>query len=108
MISRTLFLLAIGLLASTHALAQEGQSLSAAERRIAAHVDAHNAEAVALLERVVNINSGTLNPEGVRAVYEALAPELREIGFEVRYAELPREMGRGGHLVATLRPRDGR
>ena len=40
--------------------------LSATERRIAAAVDQRNAQALGLLERVVNINSGTMNFEGVR------------------------------------------
>lgn len=92
-------------LAPAAAPAQE--RLSAEERRIVQYVDAHRDEAVALLQRVVEINSGTLNPEGVRAVYEALAPELERLGFQVQYAALPAEMGRGGHLVATLRPADG-
>lgn len=96
-----------GVILTTAAAAQDPPALSPEERRIAAYVEAHEAEAVALLERTVNINSGTLNPEGVRAVYDALAPELEALGFEVRYAALPPEMGRGGHLVATLRPRDG-
>jgi hypothetical protein len=38
------------------------QVLSPEERRIAAYVDTHGAEAVKLLERTVNINSETLNP----------------------------------------------
>lgn len=89
------------------AAAQEGAALSSEERRIAAYVDAHADEAVELLERIVNINSGTLNPAGVRRVYDTLAPELERLGFEVRYAALPPGMGRGGHLVASLRPREG-
>jgi glutamate carboxypeptidase len=104
MIARALRLTALAVLIPAAAAAQQ---LSPEEQRIAAYVDAHSAEAVALLERIVNINSGTLNPEGVRAVYDALAPELQRLGFEVRYAALPPEMGRGGHLVATLRPRGG-
>ena len=44
------------------------QSLTAAERDVARAVDSHNAEALALLERVVNINSGTMNLAGVRTV----------------------------------------
>ena len=36
-------------------------SLSATERRIVAAIDPKNAEGLALLERIVNINSGTMN-----------------------------------------------
>lgn len=70
------------------------------ERRVAQRVEASYEDDVALLERTVNINSGTLNPAGVRAVHDVLAPEFEALGFAVRYAELPPEMGRGGHLVA--------
>ena len=107
MIARTLRLAALASVLSTAAPAQERPALSPEARRIAAYVDAHGAEAVALLERTININSGTLNPAGVRAVYDVLAPELQRLGFEVRYAALPAAMGRGGHLVATHRPRNG-
>ncbi|HEV2148846.1 MAG TPA: M20/M25/M40 family metallo-hydrolase [Longimicrobiaceae bacterium] len=108
MIPRALPLTALASVLSVAAPAQERPALSPQERRIAAHVEAHRAEAVELLERTVNLNSGTLNSEGMRAVYDVLAPELQRLGFAVRYAALPAEMGRGGHLVATLRPRDGR
>lgn len=90
-----------------HAWGQDRAALTPAETEILSHIDARSAEAVDLLERIVNINSGTLNPEGVRRVYEVLAPELEALGFEVEYAALPGEMGRGGHLVARLRPADG-
>jgi glutamate carboxypeptidase len=108
MIERTIRLIAFATLLPSAAAAQEPSTLSSVEQRIGAYVDSHRAEAVDLLERTVNINSGTLNPRGVRAVHDVLAPELQRLGFEVRYAALPEGMGRGGHLVATLRPRDGR
>lgn len=98
-----LFITAVTMLPAAAA----AQGLSGDEARMADYIDARAPEAIALLERIVNINSGTLNPEGVRRVYEALAPELEALGFEVRYAELPPEMGRGGHLVATRRPATG-
>ncbi|CAN5847954.1 M20 family metallopeptidase [soil metagenome] len=107
MIARALCLTALASVLSTAAPAQERPALSPEEQRIATYIDTHGAEAIKLLERSVNINSGTLNPAGVRAVYDVLAPELQRLGFEVRYAALPAQMGRGGHLVATLRPRGG-
>jgi hypothetical protein len=36
-------------------------SVTGERRALARYIDAHNAEALALLERVVNINSGTQN-----------------------------------------------
>lgn len=74
------------------------QPLSTSERAIARAVDTHNAEALALLERVVNINSGTMNVAGVRAVGEVFLKEFQALGFTARL-----ETGspaRGPHLVA--------
>ena len=45
-----------------------GQNLSPKEREIIAVVSQNNAKALAFLEQVVDINSGTLNLEGVRHV----------------------------------------
>lgn len=50
--------------------------------------------------RPLDVNSATLNPDGVRAVNDILAPEFEVLGFAVRYAALPSGKGRGGHPVA--------
>ncbi len=81
-------------------------SLSADERAIVAHVDGHNAEALALLERAVNINSGTQNHAGVREVGKLFAAELAALGFTTRWVD-GAPFNRAGHLVAD-RPRPGR
>lgn len=73
--------------------------LSAAERRLSQSVDAHRDASVAFLERVVNINSGTMNMAGVRAVGDAFAAELDGLGFRTRWVE-GAGFGRAGHLVA--------
>ena len=57
---------------------------------------------VALLERLVNRNSGSLNLAGVAAVGEMMRAELEPLGFEVRWIDM-RETGRAGHIVATHR-----
>lgn len=81
-------------------------SLSADERAIVAHVDGHNAEALALLERAVNINSGTQNHAGVREVGKLFNAELAALGFTTRWVD-GAPFNRAGHLVAD-RPRSGR
>jgi glutamate carboxypeptidase len=63
-------------------------------------------EAIALLERVVNMNSGTMNPEGVRAVGQVFRAELEALGFSTQWVELPSEANRAGHLLAR-RPGHG-
>ncbi len=91
------FLILLTTLTATPAAAQ----LAPVESRIADAVEANQGQAIELLRQIVDINSGSLNPEGVRRVYEALAPHFEALGFEVHYAEQPAEMNRGGHLVAT-------
>jgi glutamate carboxypeptidase len=73
--------------------------LSATERRMMQSVDAHRDASVALLERVVNINSGTTNRAGVRAVGDAFRAELDGLGFRTRWVD-GAAFGRAGHLVA--------
>nr|WP_294810663.1 M20/M25/M40 family metallo-hydrolase [uncultured Sphingomonas sp.] len=86
-------------LALTAALPASAQ-LSSAERKIAAAVDADAEGTLALLERMVNQNSGTLNLAGVRAMGEMLRPEFEALGFKVTWIDLP-ETQRAGHFVAT-------
>jgi glutamate carboxypeptidase len=76
--------------------------LSALESRIAERAATNHPEAVALLERTVNVNSGTLNPAGVRRVAEMMRPEFEALGFEVRLADMS-EVARGPHLIAERR-----
>ena len=75
------------------------QLAAAPERAITAHVDAHHADALALLERVVNINSGTQNFEGVREVGGIFRGELDRLGFRTAWVD-GSSWGRAGHLVA--------
>jgi glutamate carboxypeptidase len=77
-------------------------SPSSSERRITEYVDAHNSEALALLEHVVNINSGTMNSDGVREVGRVLAKELDDLGFTTRWVD-GAAFERAGHLVAKRR-----
>jgi glutamate carboxypeptidase len=80
------------------------EALSATEQRIAAAVDSRTAQALALLERVVNTNSGTMNFDGVRQVGAAFRAELDALGFTTRWVD-GAPFNRAGHLVAE---RNGR
>lgn len=84
------------------------QTLTPAERRIVQHVERDTTHAWALLEKTVNINSGSLNRDGVRRVAEVLAPEFEALGFSVRYETLPDSLRRGGHLIAERTGRRGK
>ena len=82
--------------------------LAPVEQRVADYIDAHEEEAIELLERLVNINSGTLNPRGVRAVADVLAAELRPLGFDVRWVPMPFPLQRAGHLIAEREGTSGK
>lgn len=73
--------------------------LTKKEQAIVAAVERGNDAALALLERVVNINSGTLNVAGVKAVGQIFATQLDALGFETRWID-GAPFGRAGHLVA--------
>lgn len=79
--------------------ALHSQALSSVERKIVAAVDAGSAGSIGLLERLVNINSGTHNFAGVRAVADALEPEFRKLGFATRWSD-GASWNRAGHLIA--------
>jgi glutamate carboxypeptidase len=85
--------------AGTGSAEVSAQGLSRVEQQIVQFVDAHNGEAERLLERIVNINSGTMNHEGIREVGRVLRGEFDALGFTTRWISLP-ETNRGGHLFA--------
>jgi glutamate carboxypeptidase len=75
-------------------------ALTAAENKITATVDAEHGRSVALLEKLVNQNSGSLNVEGVTKVGEMMRAELEPLGFQVKWVPMA-EAKRAGHIVAT-------
>jgi len=72
---------------------------SSQERAISDYIDAHNGEALALLEKVVNINSGSMNLAGVRAVGDVFRAEFDTLGFKSTWVD-GTAFKRAGHLVA--------
>lgn len=79
-------------------LTQSG-GLTPVERSIASAVGAHNPEALGLLERAVNINSGTHNFAGVRAVGDLFRHEFDALGFKTTWVD-GAAFHRAGHLIA--------
>jgi len=67
------------------------------------HIDEEVERAISLLEKSVNINSGSMNFAGVRAAGDLLVPEFEELGFTTEWID-GAPFGRAGHLVAH---RDG-
>ena len=77
---------------------EASQTLDANESAIVTWTENHTEEAIGLLEQLVNINSGSLNQQGVKEVGSVLRVELDALGFETRWIDMPPEMLRGGHL----------
>jgi glutamate carboxypeptidase len=75
-------------------------ALSAPEQRIASTVKAEHGRSVALLETLVNQNSGSMNLEGVAKVGQLLRPEFEALGFKVEWKPMAAAK-RAGHLIAT-------
>jgi glutamate carboxypeptidase len=69
------------------------------ERAVSSFIDAHNTEALALLEKVVNINSGSMNLPGVRSVGDVFRAEFDALGFKTTWVD-GAPFKRAGHLVA--------
>ncbi len=80
--------------------------LAAQADAIGRAVDAEAPAAAALLERLVNQNSGTFHAAGVKAVASIVDAELKALGFTTRTIDLS-AIGRGVHLTAS-RPGAGR
>ena len=74
--------------------------LDASERRLVDRVGELLEAELAFLRRVVDVDSGTFRPEGVRRVGDLFAAELEAIGLATRWIEMPPQMRRAGHLAA--------
>ena len=96
------------LLFSGFSTAHAQQKLSRTEKQLVKLVSANNDEAIAFLEEVVNVNSGTLNLKGVREVGALFEGAFDAIGFETQWEEMPEEMNRAGHLIARIEGAQGK
>ncbi len=87
--------LALGAFSTAHA-----QALDPVEKRMAASIQERSGAAIDFLEKTVRVNSGTMNPEGVREVGRLFAKKFEALGFTTRWVEMPPGMQRAGHFVA--------
>jgi glutamate carboxypeptidase len=98
----TLLSTAVLLIALIHA-----QPPTARESAMLTAVDAEAPDAIAFLERIVNMNSGTFNPAGVKAVADVLDAEFRALGFTTRQLSGDATQ-RGPHLIAERKGTHGK
>ena len=82
--------------------------LTKTEKKIHNYVEKHSDEAINLLEKVVNINSGSLNIGGNRKVGAIFQRELDKLGFRTYWVTYPDSIKRSGHLFAEMRGGKGK
>ncbi len=84
------------------------QKLSSTEKKLVRTVEQNNTEALEFLEKVVNINSGTLNKAGVEEVGMVFKEAFDAINFNTSWIPMPTEMNRAGHLFAETSGTSGK
>lgn len=84
------------------------QTLTDTEKKIITYINQHLSRSEKLLADVVNINSGTLNKEGVKKVGNLFTKEFNKAGFTTEWITLPDSLNRAGHLVATRKGKKGK
>src|SRR6201992_1897931 len=89
-------------------VAKTQAQLTPSEKKLIAYVNTHMDPAMQLLTTSVNINSGTLNIEGVKKVGALYAAELQKLGFTIQWVHEPDSLHRAGHLVATHKGKKGK
>ncbi len=82
--------------------------INAVEKKIIENVKANMPYQEKLLIDAVNINSGTLNHEGVRQVGQLFRNEFDAMGFTTEWVSLPDSLNRAGHLVAQRKGNKGK
>src|SRR5688572_11808631 len=87
-------------LVSLAPLETRAQQLNADEQKIIDHIDGNANSAISLLERTVNIESRTEDVAGVKRLGAVYADELRSLGMQVGWIDMPTGTGRAGHLIA--------
>ena len=92
-------LLAVILVALSFTNAQA--QLTKEEKKLMEYIDANMPRAIELLKESVNVNSGTLNIEGVKKVGAIYRRELEKAGMQTEWISMPDSLKRAGHLVAS-------
>jgi glutamate carboxypeptidase len=92
-------LLAVILVALSFTNAQA--QLTKEEKKLMEYIDANMPRAIELLKESVNVNSGTLNIEGVKKVGAIYRRELEKAGMQTEWISMPDSIKRAGHLVAS-------
>ena len=83
------------------------QKLTRKEKKILKTIEANNNEAIEFLKDVVNINSGTMNHDGVKEVGDVFGKAFEDIGFKSSWYDMS-QVNRSGHLFAETSGKKGK
>ena len=83
------------------------QKLSKTEKNIIKSVEENKIEAIDFLKEVVNINSGTMNHDGVKQVGMVFKKAYDEIDFKTNWIDMS-QVNRAGHLFAETQGNKGK
>lgn len=75
--------------------------LSKVEKKLVKHIDEENDASISLLRDVVNINSGTMNFEGVAQVGQVFIEKFKALGMQAAWED-GGAFNRSGHVVARI------
>ena len=78
------------------------QKISTTELKIIKTIETNNEEAINFLEKIVNINSGTMNHKGVKHAGMVFRDAFDEIDFQTNWIDLS-EVNRSGHLFVETK-----
>ena len=83
------------------------QKLTRTEKKIISSIEKNNIEAIEFLKEVVNINSGTMNHDGVKQVGMVFKNAYDNIKFKTSWIDMT-EVNRSGHLFAETNGNKGK
>ncbi|HEX4045700.1 MAG TPA: M20/M25/M40 family metallo-hydrolase [Gammaproteobacteria bacterium] len=86
----------------------QAQTLSPIEQNIRLTIEQQQPAQLALLKKLVNINSGTNNIAGVKRVGDIMRTELKQLGFKTQWVYPPAGMKRAPTLIAKREGTQGK
>ncbi len=82
--------------------------LSDAEKQVSDYIVQNQESQLQLLEKIVNINSGTMNFRGIHRVGKIFREQLSDLGFKTYWVNMPVALRRVGALIAEHKGAQGK
>ncbi len=86
----------------------QANTISSLEKNISNYVAHQKDNQLLLLEKLVNINSGTTNLPGVIQIGKIFQPEFEKLGFKTKWINEPNNMNRAATFIAERQGHKGK